>query len=312
MAINLENSFYTFGIYLVFKEGKYSFEDYATDYTVTNINTGNEINKTDETIADALDYKLGQYVRRSGAGASGYEIKFDNRSTSEERRFIFFDLNFVRSKMELPPGTVDTTQDTYGKVIPGPPISPSYPKAYDILTSIENIIKEILSTAYVTKDEDVWKKRENIKDGLPIPMTYEITSENNPVVNTWSSGDGGWKIVIKVNNTPNEPKESYLPDTTPFRRRGLVKIQGEEQYREVSQIIGKDLSANPTTVSSDNQTHVSASETDEQVENSIAVSVWYFKNKTTGNINTFENRSKIPKEKYTSEYERLKIILGLV
>jgi predicted chitinase len=106
--------------------------------------------------------------------------------------------------------------------------------------------------------------------------------------------------------------ETYTPDTTPYRRRGLVKIQGEEQYREVGQILGKDLVGNPTTVSSNNQTHVSASETDEQVENSISVSIWYFKNKTSGNINTFENRSKIPKEKYTSEYERLKIILGLV
>ena len=147
------------------------------------------------------------------------------------------------------------------------------------------------------------------KEGLPQPPIYTTFISFN---DSNSYGGVGKKKIYTLKRRVETPSETYVPDTTPFRRRGLVKIQGEEQYREVGQIIGKDLVGNPTTVSSNNQTHVSASETDEQIENSIAVSIWYFKNKTTGNINTFENRSKIPKEKYTSEYERLKIILGLV
>ena len=145
------------------------------------------------------------------------------------------------------------------------------------------------------------------KEGLPQPPIYTTFINLN---DTNSYGGVGKKKIYTFKNQVTTQPETYIPDTTQFKKRGLVKIQGEEDYRSAGQIIGKDLQTNPESVSSDNQTHVNGSETDEQVENSIAVSVWYFKNKTTGDINTLELKSKIPKSNYTSEYQRIKGILG--
>ena len=145
------------------------------------------------------------------------------------------------------------------------------------------------------------------EEGLPQPPIYTTFISFN---DSNSYGGGGKKKIYTFKRQITTQSESYIPDTTQFKKRGLVKIQGEEDYRAAGQIIGKDLQTNPESVSSDNQTHVNGSETDEQVENSIAVSVWYFKNKTTGDINTLELKSKIPKEKYTNEYQRIKGILG--
>jgi hypothetical protein len=153
--------------------------------------------------------------------------------------------------------------------------------------------------------ENAIKAANPTKEGLPKPPIYIWTGSVD--VNPY--GGNGRKIIYTIKKQPTVP-DSYVPDTTAYKRRGLVKIQGEEQYREVGQIIGKDLVGNPTTVASNNQTHVSASETDEQVENSIAVSIWYFKNKTTQNFDTFENKSSIPSTNYKNEYQRIKSIIG--
>lgn len=306
MAEDLSQSYYIIGVYVSIKEGKYTLGDYEVDITRKNINTGAEITRT-LSIPDALERKLTDYIKSTETSDLGQEVRFDSRDEDAERFNFNFYISLYRSKMELPPGTFDPNE---GKVTPGPPISPQYTKAYDILTNVENKIKEILTTAYGVKDSSNWKGREKIKDGLPVPMTFEFESVDDPIQNVFYKGDGGWRIGVKVNNIALDPTESYIPDTSAFRRRGLVKIQGSEEYRAAGQVIGKDLVGNAETVSSDNQTHINGSETDEQVENSIAVSVWYFKNKTSGNVNSLELRSKIPKSQYVSEYQRIKGILG--
>jgi hypothetical protein len=306
MAEDLSQSYYIIGVYVSIKQGKYTLGDYEVDVTRTNVNTGAQVTRT-RTIADALEVKIGDYIKTTNASDLGQEVRFDTRDEDGERFNFNFYITLYRSKMELPPGTFDAGT---GKVTPGPPISPQYAKAYDILTNVENRIKEVLTTAYGVKDSSNWKGREKIKDGLPVPMTFEFESVDDPIQNVFYKGDGGWRIGVKVNNIALDPTESYIPDTSAFRRRGLVKIQGSEEYRAAGQVIGKDLVGNAETVASNNQTHINGSETDEQVENSIAVSVWYFKNKTSGNVNSLELRSKIPKDKYVSEYQRIKGILG--
>jgi hypothetical protein len=172
------------------------------------------------------------------------------------------------------------------------------------LDDIDNLIENSLTNSVSSYTERVIPKPPKFKMVRTSGSSFEDTS------NIYFESGGASEITITFSGDDPAPKESYIVDTTPYRKRGLVKIQGEEQYREVGQIIGKDLVGNPTTVASDNQTHVSASETDEQVENSIAVSIWYFKNKTTQNFDTFENKSSIPSSNYKNEYQRIKGILG--
>jgi hypothetical protein len=288
---DLTNSQYVFSIYVYIKPGKYNLRDY-------------EFQETEfvYVLQDVLAGELFKYDITSNPG-SALNVQVDY----EFKNKFKIDIKVVRTKMGLPSGTY--LPNTGGEVADGPPISPTYPKAYEILTTIEENIKKLISKLEPAASWD--SSRESLKSGLPIPPTYSFESNDDPTVNYYYKGDGGWRISVILDNFPlTVPPETYVPDTTPFRRRGLVKIQGEEQYREVGQIIGKDLVGNPTTVASDNQTHVSASETDEQVENSITVSIWYFKNKTTQNFDTFENKSGIPSDNYKNEYQRIKGILG--
>lgn len=172
------------------------------------------------------------------------------------------------------------------------------------LDDIDNEIKDSIARSISSYDRTPIPKPPLIEIKRTAGSTYEDTND----ISYQSAGAS--EVTITFNGIPIKPEESYIADTTPFRKRGLVKIQGADQYKEAGQVLGKDLTTNPTTVASDNQTHLNASETDEQVENSIAVSIWYFKNKTTGNINTIELKSKIPKDKYVEEYQRIKSILG--
>jgi len=304
MADSLQNSYYTFNITIGQNVGLYDLNDYLVDVTMTNATTGQESTQTLD-FQEAFEAKLNRLVRNSGAAADDLQaFRLLNSEIGGGGDYFEIELNFIRSKMELPLGTLDVAN----KLTPGPDLSPDYPKAYGILTDIENTIKEILGNVKAGEDNNFTPSKP--KNKLPLPLVYIFVSKNAPTYNTWYLGDGGWSIQVDIENVSPEPKNEYIPDTTPFKRRGLVKIRGQEEYRAAGQIIGKDLQANPETVASDNQTHVNGSETDEQVENSIAVSVWYFKNKTTGDVNTIEVKSKLPKSNYTNEYQRIKGIIG--
>jgi hypothetical protein len=161
------------------------------------------------------------------------------------------------------------------------------------IDEIETVVKNAIKAANPTKE------------GLPKPPLFTSTWSTD--VNPY--GGNGRRIIYTIKKQPTVP-DSYVPDTTAYKRRGLVKIQGEEQYKKAGESIGKNLLENPASVASNNETHTKAVETDEQVENSIAVSIWYFKNQTTGDLNTIEYTSKIPKATYLSEYDRIKSILG--
>lgn len=176
-----------------------------------------------------------------------------------------------------------------------PPDSPDQEESLGLTTldEIDSLVENSIKAANPTKE------------GLPKPPLYTWTGSVD--VNPY--GGNGRKIIYTIKKQPTVP-DSYVPDTTAYKRRGLVKIQGEDQYKKAGESIGKNLLANPASVSSNNETHTKAVETDEQVENSIAVSIWYFKNKTTGDLNTIEYTSKIPKATYLSEYDRIKSILG--
>ena len=143
------------------------------------------------------------------------------------------------------------------------------------------------------------------RQGLPQPPIFAWRAEldSNPY------GGEGRKITFTLQKQ-TQTTESYTADTTPYKRRGLVKIQGQAEYSSAGQVLGKDFTTKTDVVASDNLTHTRGADTPEQIENSIAVSIWYFKNKTTGNLDTIEYKSKIPKNIYTDEYNRIKSILG--
>jgi hypothetical protein len=153
--------------------------------------------------------------------------------------------------------------------------------------------------------KDSIKSARTTKQGLPQPpiFTWRAELDSNPY------GGEGKKITFTLQKQI-QTTETYVADTTAYKRRGLVKIQGQAEYSSAGQVLGKNFLTNTNVVSSDNLTHTRGADTPEQIENSIAVSIWYFKNKTTGNLDTIEYKSKIPKNIYTDEYNRIKSILG--
>lgn len=185
---------------------------------------------------------------------------------------------------------------------PEPPIEETFSLTKEMWRAIYNgkINPKVIEKYYIPMITLLKKNNITTNDEIAKVLSY-INIESNFL--TFVEEDINWFKYYKNS-------ESYVPDTTQFKKRGLIKIQGQEEYRAAGQIIGKDLVANPTSIASDNQTHLNGSETDEQVENSIAVSIWYFKNKTTGDLNTLELLSKIPRETYITEYKRILQFLG--
>jgi predicted chitinase len=76
--------------------------------------------------------------------------------------------------------------------------------------------------------------------------------------------------------------------------RGLIKILGKNKYSSVGQLLNKDFVNNPNLMAADNKTHISASDTYEQLNNCIEVSLIYWqKISTWGNLNDYTDKMDI-------------------
>lgn len=83
-------------------------------------------------------------------------------------------------------------------------------------------------------------------------------------------------------------------DGSKFIGRGLIKILGKNQYNLASQYLSQDFINNPSLVAADNKTHLAASDTDEQLQNCILVSIIYWlKISSFGDLNLFADKLDI-------------------
>jgi hypothetical protein len=78
--------------------------------------------------------------------------------------------------------------------------------------------------------------------------------------------------------------------------RGLIKILGKNKYTTLSQLLNRDFVNTPTLMAADNKTHISGSDTEEQLKNCIEVSIiYYLKLSTWGNLNDYADKMDITK-----------------
>jgi len=76
--------------------------------------------------------------------------------------------------------------------------------------------------------------------------------------------------------------------------RGLIKILGKNKYTTAGQLMNKDFVNNPNLVAADNKTHILGSDTVEQLNNCIEVSlIYYLKLSTWGNLNDYADKMDI-------------------
>jgi hypothetical protein len=90
-----------------------------------------------------------------------------------------------------------------------------------------------------------------------------------------------------------------------YKGRGLSMIFGEDQYKIVGQFLGKDFLTNPTIITSDNATHITGSDTDEQVMNSILIAVFKWTKVFSSSFPLDRPDKKQKSTDYISEFNRL-------
>ena len=92
-------------------------------------------------------------------------------------------------------------------------------------------------------------------------------------------------------------------DGPTYKGRGLLQITGKTNYKQAGQFLNKDFLNNPETVAADNKTHINASDTSEQLSNSVLVSVRYWlKGSSWGNLNSYADDMDIKKPIDTGIY----------
>jgi len=85
-----------------------------------------------------------------------------------------------------------------------------------------------------------------------------------------------------------------INDGPKYIGRGLIKILGKNQYGSAGQYLNQDFINNPLLVSADNKTHISGSDTTQQLNNCILVSIiYYLKISTWGNLNDYADKLDI-------------------
>jgi hypothetical protein len=173
-----------------------------------------------------------------------------------------------------PPGTITpvtgtSSQDNIDPIPPAPPVAPAEEES--ILT------KEIWRTIYLGKvNPKVIEKyytpmveilRDyNIKEDIQISNFLSFVNIESNYLN-FVTEDVNWTKYAVTNGSP-------LTTDLEYKGRGLSMIFGEDQYKLTGQFLGKDFLSNPTIITSDNATHLTGSDTDEQVINSILIAVF--------------------------------------
>jgi hypothetical protein len=200
----------------------------------------------------------------------------------------------------ITPVTGTSTQDNIDPIPPAPPVAPAEEES--ILT------KEIWRTIYLGKvNPKVIEKyytpmveilrNYNIKEDIQISNFLSFVNIESNYLN-FVTEDVNWTKYAVVSN------ESLTTDLE-YKGRGLSMIFGEDQYKLTGQFLGKDFLTNPTIITSDNATHLTGSDTDEQVINSILIAVFKW-TKVFSSSFPLDRPDKNQKSKdYITEFNRL-------
>ena len=204
-----------------------------------------------------------------------------------------------------PPGTITpatstSPQDNIDPIPPAPPVAPAEEES--ILT------KEIWRTIYLGKvNPKVIEKyytpmveilrKYNIKEDIEISNFLSFVNIESNYLN-FVTEDVNWAKYAVENGDP-------LTTDLEYKGRGLSMIFGEDQYKLTGQFLGKDFLTNPTIITSDNATHLTGSDTDEQVINSILIAIFKWINVFSSSFPLDRPDKKQKSTNYISEFNRL-------
>ena len=204
-----------------------------------------------------------------------------------------------------PPGTITpvtgtSSQDDIAPIPPAPPVAPAEEES--ILT------KEIWRTIYLGKvNPKVIEKyytpmveilRDyNIKEDIEISNFLSFVNIESNYLN-FVTEDANWTKYAVENGEP-------LTTDLEYRGRGLSMIFGEDQYKITGQFLGKDFLENPSIITSDNATHLTGSDTDEQVMNSILIAIFKWINVFSSSFPLDRPDKKQKSTNYIAEFNRL-------
>ena len=77
-------------------------------------------------------------------------------------------------------------------------------------------------------------------------------------------------------------------DGPTYKGRSFIQLTGKANYKKAGDFLNKDFVNNPDTVAADNATHIKASDTTDQLANSVLVSIRYWlKGSSWGNLNNY-------------------------
>lgn len=92
-------------------------------------------------------------------------------------------------------------------------------------------------------------------------------------------------------------------DGPTYKGRGILQITGKNNYKSAGQFLNKDFITYPNTVAADNKTHITGSDTSDQLSNSILVSIRYWlKGSSWGNLNSYADNMDVKKPIDTGVY----------
>lgn len=94
-------------------------------------------------------------------------------------------------------------------------------------------------------------------------------------------------------------------DGPKYKGRGLIQLTGKNNYKAAGQFLNKDFVNNPNTVASENNTHIKAAASSEQLDNSALVSVRYWiAGSDWGNLNSYADSMDMKKPIDTGVYSQ--------
>lgn len=94
-------------------------------------------------------------------------------------------------------------------------------------------------------------------------------------------------------------------DGPKYKGRGLIQITGKSNYKAAGQFLNKDFVNNPDSVAAENNTHIKAADSTEQLDNSALVSVRYWiAGSDWGNLNSFADNMDLKKPIDTGIYSQ--------
>jgi predicted chitinase len=96
----------------------------------------------------------------------------------------------------------------------------------------------------------------------------------------------------KYNNNPD--LENGPTDGPKYKGRGLIQITGKSNYKKAGNFLQKDFINNPNSVAAENTVWISGGSSNEQTNNSILTSVYYWiKGSSWGNLNDYADKMDV-------------------